>query len=383
MADSSRGKEKDGKWGSWLAATRRFGFLLFLLYLFLVAIKLLSGSIKILGEAHAEGLFTALENPFAGLAVGVLATVLVQSSSVTTSTIVAMVGSGELSLTSAVPIVFGANIGTSITNTLVSLGHVTRSQEFRRAFAGATVHDVFNLLTVAILLPLELAFHPLERLSQELTSRLPVFAEGAKLNNPVKAVVGWMVDLIEAPLERIGLEGGWLAFALFAIALAMIIMTLVFITRIMRRLMADRIESLLNRALERVGILGIFVGVAITVLVQSSSITTSLLVPMFGAGVLTLEAGFPVMLGANIGTTITALLASSATNLAGLQIAVVHLLFNLIGTLLFFPIRRIRQIPIRLARGLADLAVYNRIWVVVYIGLTFVVLPMIGILIFR
>jgi len=167
------------------------------------------------------------------------------------------------------------------------------------------------------------------------------------------------------------------------IALVMIIATLVFITRNMRHLMADRIESLLNRALERIGLLGIAIGIVITVLVQSSSITTSLLVPMFGAGVLTLEAGFPIMLGANIGTTVTALLASTATNLPGLQIALVHLLFNLVGTLLFFPIKRIRQIPIRLARGLADRAVSNRIWVVVYIGVTFIVLPMIGILVFR
>jgi sodium-dependent phosphate cotransporter len=57
----------------------------------------------------------------------------------------------------AVPIVMGANIGTSVTNTIVALGQITNAQEFRRAFAGATVHDMFNWLTVLVLLPLEVA----------------------------------------------------------------------------------------------------------------------------------------------------------------------------------------------------------------------------------
>ena len=55
----------------------------------------------------------------------------------------------------AIPIVMGANIGTSVTNTIVSMGQITNKDDFRRAFAGATVHDIFNWLTVIVLLPLE------------------------------------------------------------------------------------------------------------------------------------------------------------------------------------------------------------------------------------
>ena len=128
-----------------------------LLYGFLVAIQMMGGAIKLMGKGASEGLFEGNLNPFAGLAVGVLATVLVQSSSTTTATIVSLVGSGALALKSAVPMIMGANIGTTVTNTLVSIGHVRRGQEFQRAFAAATVHDFFNVLCVALILPLELS----------------------------------------------------------------------------------------------------------------------------------------------------------------------------------------------------------------------------------
>ena len=168
--------------------------------------------------------------------------------------------------------------------------------------------------------------------------------------------------------DGLGLQGNWLAAVLIATAIVMIFVALVVITKNMRLLMADRIEEWINRVLRKSGLLGLAIGTITTALVQSSSITTSLLVPMFGAGILTLEAGLPIMLGANIGTTITALLASTvAQGPAGLTIALVHLLFNVIGTLIFFPFRPLRQIPIKLAEKLAEVSTKNRIWVLVFI----------------
>ena len=358
-----------------------------MVYLFLVAIELFGQAMKMLGRDAADALFSGLENPFAGLAVGVLATVLVQSSSVTTCSIVAMVANG-LPLAFAVPMVMGANIGTSITNTLVSLGHVTQNAAFRRAFAGATVHDLFNFLTVLILFPLELATgflrHGAEILVKVLTCLVPMEGGAGTFKSPVKTAVKWAAKGITSILEDgLGVQGRILAGLLFLIALVLVICSLIVITKNMKILMADRIEEWLNRVLRRRGILGLVIGAVITMTVQSSSITTSLLIPMFGAGVLALEAGFPIMLGANIGTTITALLAASVTGPLGLTIALVHLLFNLTGILIFFPFRFMRRIPIRLAEMLADLAVANRVWVLVYILGTFVVLPLLGILIWR
>ena len=86
------------------------------------------------------------DNPFAGVCLGILATILVQSSSTSTSLIVTAVASGELSVKIAVAMVMGANIGTTITNTLVAFLHSREQKDFGRAIAGATVHDLFNFL---------------------------------------------------------------------------------------------------------------------------------------------------------------------------------------------------------------------------------------------
>jgi len=366
---------------SWQA---RLALFVSMLYVFLAAIDLFGISMEILGTETAESLLVGLNNPFAALAVGILATALVQSSSVTTSLVVGMVGTGDLELAQAVPLVMGANIGTSITCILVSLGHVTQGAAFRRAFAGATVHDIFNLLTVLILFPLEMTTGYLRKTAVWLVAVLPLQGAGGEFHSPVKTAVEWFARLIESFFRNLlALDGPWLAGVLCVLAVAMIIAALVVITKNMKILMADRIEQWLNRVLGRSGLLGLAIGAAVTATVQSSSITTSLLIPMFGAGVLKLESGFPIMLGANIGTTITALLAATVTGPAGLTIAVAHLLFNISGTLLFFPLRFTRRIPIFLAEKLAGLAVRNRIWMLIYIFGVFVVIPVVGILIWK
>ena len=167
-----------------LSGLRRILFIFVLIYGFLVAIDLLGSSFKMVGKDTAENLISSLDNPFCGLLAGVLATVLVQSSSVTTATIVGLVGSGTVPLHIAVPMIMGANIGTTITNTLVSLGHVGRKDEFQRAFAGATAHDFFNLLTVALFFPLELLTGVLQKLAQAVAVHVPRI--GGKYPNPVK-----------------------------------------------------------------------------------------------------------------------------------------------------------------------------------------------------
>ena len=365
----------------WLVRLR-FLLVLSLLFLFLVAIELLGASFKTVGKDTAHQLIASVTNPFAGLGVGILATVLVQSSSVTTATIVGLVGSGQVPLDIAVPMIMGANVGTTITNTLVSLGHVAQRDEFRRAFAGATVHDFFNLLTVAIIFPIELSTGLLQR-SATTMARWLTPGMGGKLPNPLKEAVKAVSHRIQDLLESMSLTGGWLALVMFLMALTLIVVALMYITKNMRVLMADRIEIMLNDVLGRSALLGLVIGILITISVQSSSITTSLLIPMFGSGILQLEGAFPIMIGANIGTTITALMAALVAGEAGLIVALVHLNFNLIATLLFFPIRKMRTIPIACANALAEAAVRNRLWVFAYVGIVFVLIPALGVLIFR
>ena len=126
------------------------------LYFFLFGLDLMGGSFSALGSKGAGNLFTFSDNPIAGLMVGILATVLVQSSSTSTSIVVGLVGADVLAVRQAIPIIMGANIGTSVTNTIVSMAHAGDRIELERAFSGATVHDMFNMLSVLTLLPLEI-----------------------------------------------------------------------------------------------------------------------------------------------------------------------------------------------------------------------------------
>ncbi len=153
----------------------------------------------------------------------------------------------------------------------------------------------------------------------------------------------------------------------------------------MRRLVADRVERSLNMALGRgSGMVALLVGLLITISVQSSSITTSLLIPLSAAGVLSLRNAYPVTLGANVGTTITALLAALATNRPeALTIALVHTLFNVGGILLLYPITALRQIPIRGAETLAKVTVERRSLAVAYVLGMFILVPLLGIVLLR
>jgi sodium-dependent phosphate cotransporter len=368
-----------------MAVASRLGYVIVLVYGFLVSIRLMGSAIKALGSDTAQELFSGVSNPFAGLAVGTLATVLVQSSSTSTSTIVSLVGQSggtALPLKTAIPMVMGANIGTTITNTIVSMGHLRHGNAFRRAFAAATVHDFFNLMLVMVVLPIELATGVLEKTATALSGVISNVG-GAEYHSPVKAAVKAGAKPIEDLLKGTGLQDIPLAIVLVVVALALIVVCLVQITRNMRSLISGSLERALNRVLGRSGLLGIGIGIVMTIAVQSSSITTSLLVPMCAAGVLTLRNAFPIMLGANIGTTVTALLASLATdNENGLTIALVHTLFNVGGVMIIYPIPALRGIPIRLARLLSVRAQRNIFWVVGYVGFVFILLPLLGYLVF-
>ena len=178
------------------------------LYLFLVSIGMMGGAFKLFGKDFATQLVETTSNPLVGLFVGILATTLAQSSSTTTSITVGIVAAGGMTIESSVPIIMGANIGTSVTNTLVSMGHITRREEFRRALAGATVHDFFNLIAVALLLPLELMFGYLKHLSL-FVAKLFVGVGGMKLANPLKAIAGlrWLHEVRQAKKgERVGVR---------------------------------------------------------------------------------------------------------------------------------------------------------------------------------
>lgn len=355
-----------------------------LIYTFLVGVSSLESGIKVMGADTQESLFSSVSNPVAGLFIGILGTVLVQSSSASTSVIVGLVGTGALGVGDAVPMIMGANIGTTVTNTLVALAHMRQSEEFKRAFSAATVHDFFNLMAVSIILPIELATNVLSNSAEKISEQL-VGSAGSEWKSPikkwVKEPVGWLKDLGDA----IGASGNVLGTLLVAIGLVIILISLAFITKNMRKLVADRIEASLNKVLGKgAGTVAMLLGLVITISVQSSSITTSIMIPLAAAGVVTLRNIYPVTLGANVGTTITALLAALATSRPeALTVAIVHTLFNVGGIVLLYPMPYVRDIPIRLAENLAKIAINRRIAAVIYVVVVFIVVPLLGVAILR
>lgn len=353
--------------------------LIAILLLFFISIELMGDSFKLMGKGVAKTLLETTSNPFVGLFIGILATSLVQSSSTVTSMVVSIVAGGGLTIAGAIPIVMGANIGTSVTNTIVSLGSVTRKDEFRRAMAGATVHDFFNLLSVAILFPLELLFQVVSRSSAVLTDVLTGIG-GADLLSPVKAVTGPAVDL----LIDLANENG---IAVLIIGLLLLFVSLRYLVVLLKSLVLGRSEKLLHKYIFGPIPVALLFGMLLTVLVQSSSITTSLTVPLVAAGIVTVSQIYPFVLGANIGTTITAILAGltlatagDVAGIAALKVAFAHLFFNIYGIMLFLPIKQLRNIPIRLAERLGALAVRNRGYAFGYILTVFFILPLLAIL---
>ncbi len=369
--------------GRSLPTPLRVLFLIALLWIFLFAIALMGSAFKVFGKDFSEALITTTTNPVIGLMIGLLATSLIQSSSGTTSIVVGLVAADALTVSNAVPIIMGANMGTTVTNTIVAMGSMNRRAEFRRAFAGATMHDFFNLLTIIVLFPLEQATHFLERTATWLSSHL-VGSQGVEYHSPVKQAVkpaakafkSWLVDDLE--LAKVAAGVIMLVFSLVCLFFA-----LTMLTKLMRRVVVSRAEGAFGENLSRHGLLGMVLGVVVTVLVQSSSITTSLLVPLIGAGIIPLEGALAVTLGANIGTTVTALLASLAGNSAAVTVAIVHLLFNITGILIFYPFKPLRRIPIRLAQGLAHRTSENRWFALYYMLGLFFLMPLVFVLISR
>lgn len=350
------------------------------IYALLVAVSVVGSGFKLAaggGDAAAE-LFSFANNAVMGLVAGTLATALVQSSSTVTSVIVGLVAGG-LPVEMAIPMIMGANIGTTITNTLVSLGHIGCDKEFKRAFAASTVHDFFNYLAVLLILPLEVATGFLSKASALLAQAL-VGGQSVSMHdfNFIKPLTAPAVDIIKGfalVLPNTTLGG----VAMIATGIFLIFASVVRLGKLLKKVMVGRAKDVLHKSIGRGPLSGIASGAVMTVMVQSSSTTTSLMVPMVGSGIFTVRQMYPFTLGANIGTTITALLAATAITgpaaLPALTIAFVHLLFNVLAVVTIYGIKWLRILPLMMAEKLADMASRNRIYAFAYLALAFFILP--------
>ena len=341
------------------------------LYVLLVAVGVIGKGFRHAfgGAEGVESLFVFATNPFVGLVLGILATALIQSSSTVTSIIVGLVAGG-MPIAVAIPMVMGANVGTTVTNTLVSFGHVRRPGEFRNAFAAATVHDFFNLLSILIFLPLELAFGVLEMLSGAMTHVVEnIGSVDASGKGVFKVAVGAGVGFVESLTSS--LPEHWAGSIQIAAGIALILLSIMYLGNTLKTVFAGRARNFLHTAVGKGPVAGIFSGTLVTVLVQSSSTTTSIIVPLAGNGVIGLRHVYPFTLGANIGTTITALLAATAitgaTHAVAHQIAIAHFLYNLLGVIVIYSIPWLRRIPMAGAEWIAHLGSERKWLAVAYI----------------
>ena len=400
------------------------------LYFFICSLSFLADGFRLVAGKKAGEVFRnslVFNNPVAGMLVGVLVTVLVQSSSTSTSIFITMVAAGLLTVKQAIPLVMGANIGTSVTSTIVALGQSGERNEFRRAFAAATVHDMFNFLCVVVLLPLEMITGYLYHLSKALIDATPGLSSGEKPPDILKALTkpftSKIIKLDKGLIKKIATaetdedfaeldsksilkhlfgekdvdaSDGLVGAIVLIVALLILCVTLFTIVYLLKSILKGQIATWLHRGANgqvpdikcggskvpmgwAAGYMAILVGLGLTICVQSSSITTSALTPLVGVGVLQVERMYPIVLGANIGTCITGVLAALAADgsklFLTLQVAYAHLFFNLSGIVIWYVIWPLRSVPISAAKFLGDTTAQYRWFALAYLAVCFFIVP--------
>lgn len=338
------------------------------LVLFMFSIDFLTYSLGQFNNELARRIFMSTQNPFVGLFIGLLMTALIQSSSTVSAMIVAVVASGNLSLAQAVPLIMGANIGTTLTSTLVAFGYIMKRKAFRKALSAGVLHDFFNIITVIILLPLEVYFGFLSTAAQFITNAFFVI-QGSQEEG--YGFQGFFLREASIWLDQ------WLIYPLFS----MIISILLLIGSI-KILSSLAYKSLITPNFNKIS-KHIFdfpyrafgYGLFFTAAVQSSTVTTSLMVTAVATGKVAIKRVFPFIIGANIGTTVTAAIAAIYKTEAAISVAIVHLLFNLIGAVVFLPFPSLRQIPVTLAKKFAKQTAKTKVVGFGYILLAFFIIP--------
>ncbi len=355
---------------------KRIFQLLLILYVFFFAIELMGDSFIHLGKDAASSIIEVTSNPFISFFIGLLATALIQSSSTTTSLAVAAVASGSITVANAVPMVMGANIGTSLTSTIVSLGFITDKKEFRKAISGGVIHDFFNIFATLIFLPLEITYKLLSKISiwtaDLMTNSLQTGAGNEiAFHFRFAPYTKALVEFIDYPL------------ILFLLAFGFLFGSIKLFSNYIYQWMVGKSENVISNYLFGKPLASLGWGTLITAGIQSSSITTSLVVPFVATSRIRLQQAFYFVMGANIGTTITAFLVAIFRSQAALSLAFTHLIFNVLCVSLFLAIPWLREMLIVAASKFGKLTMKNRFVGFIYILLLFFLIPFLLIYLYK
>lgn len=325
-----------------------------------------------------------------GVAIGLLSTSLVQSSSAvvaaTMASIAGMVASGmpmTAALSFGVPVVLGANVGTTVTNSVVAIGHAKDKEEFDNAVPGAIVHDIFNIFNVTFFFILELTTGLLSKTAVTLSN---LIINSFNLNRASGASFALLDFLIEKPIidpisyilssNLGGLFGG---LALLGGSFGSIVFALSLISRNVKYLvnttsLKDKVLAALKSPFR-----SLLAGTSVTWTLQSSSIATSLALPFLATETIDLEQMYAYTLGCNIGTTIdmSQIYGYMASGIAGISLGLTHIIINTLGVILWL-FTPLRKIPPTIAKRIGGFITCNKmapILLIAYVGTIFFGLP--------
>ncbi len=248
------------------------------------------------------------------------------------------------------------------------MSYITKANEFKRALSAGVSHDIFNILVVVLLFPLEYTYGALTWLSQELTTLFTFGDWDASKNlNPfdlslLSGGLTWFVDFF-GPFISI--------FVAIALLFGSVKLMSSFLYKRMIGETQERFKTIIFDNKRR----SFGWGMLLTSIIQSSSLTTSLMVPLVATGKVALKRAFPFILGANLGTTITALLAALFRSEAAISLALAHFLFNAIGVVLFLFVPYLSDLPTFLAKKLGSFTFKYRVAGIAYVLIIFFLLP--------
>ncbi|KRZ04298.1 Sodium-dependent phosphate transport protein 2A [Trichinella zimbabwensis] len=401
--------------------------LLACLYFFICSLDLMTDGFKLLGGHTIADAFrsnTILKSPVAILMIGIVVTAILQSSSTVTSIAVVMVGAEAFTVEQAYYVIMGSNVGTAVTSTIVALFSSGDRGRFEKAFAAAVIHDLYNWMGVVVLFPLEVITSALfgQGAIVSLTGLMVKNLEPGTLQDSefFQKIIDPFTHLIfqaddevltnrslgivtnQSVVKRICYDsfnhspfvlnldwpdtsiGGLLLF----ISLVLLICCLSGMVKVLNQLLGGGMQRILQKSLNfqlrgrwswATGYICILLGALVTLVVQSSSIVCSTMIPLVALDVLSLERFWVYEVGADVGTTGTAIFAALATETlkTPLQLAFCHFCFNFISIFLFYSIPPVRRIPLAAAAFLGRTSARYRWFAFVYIFGTFIIFPLI------
>lgn len=356
----------------------------------IIGINLVLDGVYEVGTFSTTQMYQTAKNPLIGMLIGILATALVQSSSTTTTLTVTAVGTGLVSVQVAIPIILGANIGTTITAMLVAFSYMSERREFKKAFSIAAMHLWFNTLVIIFLFTLEQLFHPLQFLSGLIAEEITDHSNGALPTS------NFMTMLFDPLINFIGTNGliglidyrNVAAVICIAVGIALILCAVRVMRTQLRVIAAATVTSIMDKvvnpenspqATALSNLWSFFLGFVFTLLVTASSVTVASMQPVSVAGSVKQKPLLGVILGANVGTTVTAMFATFAVVGAhgafAIQAALVHVIVNLTGAILVLCIPQLANLIIRLSQKTANLTARSYSATLVVIGAAYILVP--------